>query len=306
MKTIAVVGAGAVGLYYGGRLAVAGGEVRFLLRSDHDAVLGGGIRVDSVAGDFHLREVSAFRDVREIGPVDLVVVAWKATANEHLAEVLPPLLHEGTRVLTLQNGLGNCEAIAEVVGDSSRVLGGLCFVCLNRMHPGFVRHSAGGKVTVGAFGDDPDDWAGRVAGRMCAAGVDASFTPELAAAQWKKLIWNVPFNGLAIAEGGVDTEEILGPLGLEGEVRALMGEVVAASAALGYPLEPGLIDLNIDLTRSMGAYQPSSMIDFVGGREVEVDAIWAEPLRRAREAGAEVPRMEALLGRIRERIRERD
>jgi len=271
MKTVAVVGAGAVGLYYGGRLAVAGEDVRFLLRSDFDSVAGAGVRVESIAGDFHLRQASAFRDVREIGPVDLVVVAWKATSNDHLAEILEPLLHEQTRVLTLQNGLGNCEAIAEVVGDPDRVLGGLCFVCLNRLHPGFVSHSGGGKVTVGAFGADPDDRAGEVVRRMVAAGIDASFAPELEAAQWKKLIWNVPFNGLTIAEGGVTTDEILGPLGLEDEVRALMGEVVTGAGAHGYALDPGLIDLNVDLTRPMGAYRPSSMIDFLDGREVEVD-----------------------------------
>jgi 2-dehydropantoate 2-reductase len=275
------------------------------MRSDYEVVKRAGIRVESVAGDFHLEKARCFRSVEEIGPVDLVVVAWKATANDGLAGMLGPLMHEETRVLTLQNGLGNCELIAELAGDPGRVLGGLCFVCLNRLNPGFVRHSGGGRVTVGAFGADPDDWAGEVAGRMAAAGVDATFAPDLEAAQWKKLIWNVPFNGLAIAEGGVNTEEILGRLNLEGEVRALMGEVVDAAEALGFSLDRGLIDLNVDLTRPMGDYRPSSMIDFMEGREVEVEAIWGEPVRRAKAAGAEVPRMERLLGRIRERLAQR-
>jgi 2-dehydropantoate 2-reductase len=93
--------------------------------------------------------------------------------------------------------------------------------------------------------------------------------------------------------------------GLEAEVRALMAEVIAAAAALGFVLDPQLIDRQVALTRGMAAYRPSSMIDYLEGREVETEAIWAEPIRRAKAAGVEVPRMEALLERINARLRER-
>ena len=301
MQSIAVVGAGAVGLYYGGRLAAAGGDVRFLVRSDYEALRRDGLRVESVAGDFALARPVVFRRARDIGPVDLAVVAWKATANRMLGEVLPPLLHARTRVLTLQNGLGNCEALAAIAG-AERVLGGLCFVCLNRLAPGFVRHTAGGSVSVGAAGADPGGWAGAVARRLTASGVPCERVADLAAAQWQKLLWNVPFNGLAIAEGGVTTADLLAVPAIEAEARALMHEVVAAARGLGFALDDALIDWNIERTRPMGAYRPSSMIDFVAGREVEVEAIWAEPIRRARAAGVPVPRMERLLDRIRRRL----
>ena len=84
-KSVAVVGSGAVGLYYGGRLAAAGEDVRFLMRSDHDVISRDGLKVESVHGDFELPRVRAFQAAEEIGPVDLVIVAWKATANHHLA-----------------------------------------------------------------------------------------------------------------------------------------------------------------------------------------------------------------------------
>ena len=155
-KSVAVIGSGAIGLYYGGRLAAAGGDVRFLLRSDYEALAQDGLRVESVHGDFSVKPFPGFRTVEEIGPVDLVIVAWKATANDLLADLLPPLLHPGTQVITLQNGLGNCEAIAEIAG-AGRVLGGLCFVCSNRVGHGVVRHTAGGKVAVGAFAGGIDD-----------------------------------------------------------------------------------------------------------------------------------------------------
>lgn len=301
---MAVVGSGAIGLYYGGRLAAAGEDVRFLLRSDYDALMNGGLRVDSVHGDFHVEPFPGFRTVEEIGPVDLVIVSWKTTANEHLPEVLPPLLHEKTQVLTLQNGLGNCERISGLLG-ADRVLGGLCFVCSNRVGRGLVRHTAGGKVAIGEYAPGVSGRAEEVARRFKAANIPASAVGNLARAQWEKLVWNIPFNGLSVAEGGVSTEALLARPEIEEEIRHLMGEVIGAANALGLPLEEDLIDFNIDRTRPMGPYRTSSMIDFVEGREVEVGPIWREPLRRAVDAGFPMPHLESLLGRIEQRLEER-
>lgn len=303
--SVAVVGAGAIGLYYGGRLAQAGGDVRFLLRSDYDAVSQRGLRVESVHGDFELPRPRVFRSAEEIGPVDLVVVSWKATANHLLAGVLPPLLHAGTQVLTLQNGLGNCEAIAEITGPE-RVLGGLCFVCINRITPGLVSHTAGGRVSIGEWRPGLPGRATEVARRFKAAGIPASAVDNLEQAQWEKLVWNVPFNGLSVAEGGVTTDVLLASADTENEIRALMAEVIAAARALGLTLGDELIDFNVERTRPMGPYRTSSMIDFVEGREVEVGPIWREPLRRARAAGLAMPHLEKLLARIEQRLSGRD
>lgn len=304
-EKVALVGAGAVGSYYGGRLAERGEDVTFLLRSDYDAVARQGLRVDSVHGDFHLPAPRIARSAAEIGPVDLVVLAWKATANPLLPEVLPPLLDENTMVLTLQNGLGNCEEIAAITGPE-RVLGGLCFVCINRVAPGHIVHTAGGKVNIGAWHEAGRDSAAEVVWRFSAAGVRAGLTEDLGAAQWQKLIWNIPFNGLAIAEGGVTTDVLLASAETTAEIRALMLETVAAARALGFELNENLVEQNIERTRPMGGYRPSSMIDYVEGREVETAAIWAEPLRRARAAGVSMPHLECLLERIRRRLAARD
>lgn len=301
---IAVVGAGAVGGYYGARLAQAGEEVWFLARSDLEVLSETGWRVESVDGDFALHPVRACATAAEIGPVDLVIVAWKSTSNRFLAPTLAPLLHDKTTVLTLQNGLGNVEALASLV-DPARVFGGLCFVCINRLAPGHLRHSAGGAVAVGAMQPPPDGRLGELVERLRRGWAGCRPVESLEHAQWTKLVWNVPFNGLAIAEGGLATDALLASPALESEVRALMVEVVAAAAARGHVLAPSLIEQQIQLTRGMGAYQPSSMIDYLEGREVELQAIWGEPIRRALAAGVKVPRMEALLERICARLNER-
>lgn len=302
--SVAIVGAGAIGLYYGGRLAAAGKNVRFLLRSDFDEVKRDGIRCESVHGDFHVPKVQGYRRAEEIGPVDLVIVSWKTTANSQLESVLRPLLHADTQVLTLQNGLGNCEAIAALTGPE-RVLGGLCFVCLNRLAPGFVSHTAGGRLSIGEFRPDDRGRGVEIVRRFKEAGISAEPGEPLAAAQWRKLVWNIPFNGLAITGGGVTTDVLLDSPEIESRIRSLMAETIAAAKAQGLDLDEDLIEFNIARTRPMGPYRPSSMIDFAEGREVEVEAIWAEPLRRARAVGVQARQLARLLEEIGECIANR-
>lgn len=301
---VAIVGAGAVGLYYGARLAAHGEDVHFLLRSDFDAISKDGIRLESVHGDLHLDSVQTYCDPAEIGEVDWVIVAWKATANGRFEEVLRPLIGERTRILTLQNGLGNDLLLGYLFG-AGKVLGGLCFVCLNRLSPGYVHHTAGGKITVGELVPvDEGERAKRVVSAFRAAGIPSQYAASLEEAQWRKLVWNVPFNGLAIAEGGVTTDRILGELDLESEVAALMEEVIQVAGAKGYGIAHSVIQFEIDRTRDMGAYRPSSMIDFVDGKPVEFEAIFGEPLRQAMEAGVDVPHLEKLAQRIQRRLEE--
>ena len=301
-KRVAVVGSGAIGLYYGGRLAAAGEDVHFLMRSDWDVVSQNGLEVESVHGDFKLPVVKAYRDARDIGPADLVIVAWKATANHRLVEVLPPLMHANTQVLTLQNGLGNCEAIADIVG-ADRVMGGLCFVCINRIQPGRIRHSAGGRVSIGVWSEGPEGRTEEITRRFQAAGIRAHAVDKLIQAQWEKLIWNIPFNGLSVAEGGVTTDVLLAHPSTEAEIRRLMLEVIHTANALGLPLGEELAEANIERTRPMGPYRTSSMIDYLEGREVEVGPIWEEPLQRARAASLDMPHLANLLERIRHRLK---
>ena len=137
---IVIMGAGSVGLFYGGRLAARGADVHFLMRAGFDEALEKGICIHSDASqETRLEHPNIYRDVHEIGLCDLVIIALKATSNGFLDKLLPPLLHRDTMLLTLQNGLGNEEYLANSYG-AYRVLGGLCFVCLTRRTAASVDH----------------------------------------------------------------------------------------------------------------------------------------------------------------------
>lgn len=308
---IAVVGCGAVGSYYGAMLSRAGQDVHFLLRSDYDVVRRNGVTVRSSNGDFNARPRAA-RLPEEIGVTDLVLVALKTTANDQLVRLLPPLVGTETAVLTLQNGLGNEEALAELF-PPVQILGGLCFVCLNRVAPGMIHHLDHGLIMLGEFQRRPEPRTHDIAGMFQAAGIVCKISDDLARTHWEKLVWNIPFNGLGVASAaGCEalrapppglpavrqpcrtTNQLLDGNEWEELVRELMDEVITAAKALGYTLEPSLADKMIERTRTMGAYKASTILDFELGQPLELESLFREPLRQARQAGVATPRLAAL------------
>ena len=299
MASVAVIGAGAVGSYYGARLAQAGHDVRFLLRRDYEAVAARGLRVESHHGDFVLERPTIARDPADIGPVDWVLCGLKATSLDDAPALIRPCLGPETRVLAIMNGLGIEEALAASLG-SERIFGGLGFTCINRGEPGVIHHYEYGQIAIAHLRDDPAE-LDRALALWEGATVEVSSAPSLLRARWEKLCWNVPFNGLTVSAGGVTTEAIVTDPALREEARVLMEEVVAAgNAALAAAGSAERIDGEaviarmFALTDVMGPYRPSTLIDFLEGRAIEVEAIFAEPARRARALGVPTPRMERL------------
>jgi 2-dehydropantoate 2-reductase len=291
---IAIVGSGAIGTYYGAKLASAGADVRFLMRRDLVAVCARGSLLLHEKGTIsELRPVAAFGSTEEIGPVDLVIITLKTTTNGELPRLLPPLLGPSTVIFTLQNGLGSDEQLAALFG-AERVMGGLAFIAATRTAPGEVTCYHSGSIALGEFGRPPQERTRVLAAQFEAAGVKTRVVDDLAEARWRKLVWNIPFNGLAIAAGGIATDRLCAIPRLAEEVRALMHEVQFAAGRLGFVIPEKYLRQQFDVTPPMGAYRPSSLVDFLAGREVEVEAIWGEPLRRAQAAGANVPRLERL------------
>lgn len=290
---IGVVGAGAIGGYYGGMLAHVGEDVRFLMRSDLDAVRRDGLTIHTRGETLRLPNVACAGTPDEIGPCDLVLIALKATANQALEALLPPLLGPQTALLTLQNGLGNEEFLASRWG-AERVMGALCFVCINRTGPGVIAHLDHGSISVGEFARPAAPRTHAIVAAFRRAAVEATAVDDLVAERWRKLLWNIPFNGLAIAAGGATVADVLGDEGLREVARKLIGEALDAARQLGHDIPTSFAEFQIERSYSMGPYKPSSLIDWELRRPVEVEAIWGEPWRQGVAAGASMPRLEML------------
>jgi 2-dehydropantoate 2-reductase len=295
---IGVIGSGAIGTYFGTRLGIGGAHVRFLMRGDLQAVrTRGSVIVHDYLGTAELRPALAFGSAAEVGPVDLAIVALKMTSSGEVERLVRPILGPRTLILTLQNGLGADEFLAGIFG-AERIAGGLVFMASKRTGPGEVTAYTKGTVSLGNFGRPPDARIRGLAAQFEAAGVTARAVDNLLEARWNKLVWNIPFNGLSIAEGGITTDQICADPGRAREVRALMGEVQQAARAFGFEISDAYLKGRFDTTPAMGPYQPSSLVDYLAGREVEVEAIWGEPLRRARAIGVDMPRLGDLYARL--------
>ncbi len=290
---IAVVGTGAIGDYYGAKLAYGGSDVHFLMRGDLSEIRRAGLCIRGASENFRLAEVNCYNSTKEIGPCDLILISVKATSNLDLVELVPPLLHPRTMLLTMQNGLGNEEFLAEHFG-AERVLGAICFICLSRTSRTKIERYDYGHIMVGEYERASQPRTHAVAAEFTRGGVQCTVVENLALERWRKLVWHVPFNGLSILAGEIDTAAILQDEDLRRTTLGLMNEVIELANKCGYPLERTTGGQEMKRTEKIGAYKPSTLLDWEAGRRLEIEPIWGEPLRRAFTVGANVPRLEVV------------
>jgi len=286
---IAVIGAGAVGAYYGGRLAQHGHDVHFLLRSDYKHVAKNGWHIKSCHGDFTLPPgtMRVYDNAEKMPRADWVIVTLKATANDQLKSLITPLIKEDTQILTMQNGLGNEDRLAELFGPQ-RILGGLAFVCIHRLEPGVIHHMDHGYVRVGEFIETGNEKARAISEMFRKSKVDCDVLESLKKGRWAKLVWNIPFNGLG-ATLDMATDELMCSADGEQLVRGIMKEVIAGARGCGIELPESVIDQRMAETRTMGSYKSSMQLDRENNRPLEVEAILGEPVRQAALAGVAMP-----------------
>lgn len=301
---IAIVGAGAVGGWYGGLLAQKGHEVYFVTRRDYEVINQKGLCMRDAKGDKMVKIQKAYPDCTHIGVCDLIIITAKSTANSTLPDFIKPLIGPRTILLTLQNGMGNCETFASII-PIERIVAGLCFVCINRLSPGVVENTHSGYVRMASAVGVPSEAVKQCVELFFDTGIDCQSEQSLDSVLWKKLCWNIPFNGLAIAAGGITTDKIMANDLLRERAIKLMKEVQAAAEACGVPFKDEHIDRQLKVTASMGAYRPSSLIDYLEGREVEVVGLWGEPLRRGQAAGVSMPELSRLKTEIELKLKAR-
>lgn len=297
-----VIGAGAVGLLYGTRLALAGHPVRWLVRSGVEEIRRGGIEVRSGGALLRLPpgEVAVHGDPATVPASDVVIVATKTTANERIGALVRSVCAPDATVALFQNGLGAEARVRAEVTAAGPVLGAMCFVCAHRTAPGRADHLDYGAVTLAPL-DDATDRDGRpsrlaaerIADDLRASGVQVSVQDDLAIARWRKLVWNIPFNGLCTLLDA-STDDLLADPATRRLVGELMDEVIDAASAVGHRIEQGFRDEMLATTDAMRPYAPSMKLDLDAGRPLEIDAIYGAALAAARAAGAPMVRTAAL------------
>lgn len=290
--TYGIIGTGAVGGYYGGMLAKAGKEVHFLFHRDYEFVRNNGLQVNSCNGNFHLHPVLAYSATDQMPQCDVVLVALKTVNEKILRDLLPPLLHERTLVVLIQNGIGVEEDVQEWFPGVS-LAAGLAFICSAKTEPGVVEHQCYGSINIGNYSCPDETVIATLLSDLTEAGVEAR-SVEYQEARWRKAVWNMPFNGLTVSLN-TQTNKLLENPYTEQLVREMMMEIVRTSRALGIEhIDELFVEKMIQMTRAMVPYSPSMKLDYDFHRPMELYYIYERPLRIAREAGTPMSCLETL------------
>lgn len=282
---------GAIGGYYGGRLAHAGLDVHFLSHSDYAYVVEHGLQVDSCEGSFYLPHIHAYHSSEDMPQSDVVVVGLKSVNNHLLPELLAPIIKEDTVVVLIQNGIG-LEADLQAQFPQLHIVAGLAFICSSKAQPGHVVHECYGSINLGNY-SCPQERFAEILADFRKAGIQAAEVPY-AEARWKKAVWNMPFNGMTVALN-TRTDLLLKCPATRQLIRDLMMEVVGAAQHLGVTeVTEAFADKMIETTDAMTPYSPSMKLDYDFRRPMEIYYLYTRPIEIARNAGYPMSKLEML------------
>lgn len=287
---ILVMGAGAVGCYYGGRLVQAGHDVTFVARGENLRTLrSAGLTVTSVHGDFHLPRVSAIEHVEERGACDLVLVCVKSYDTAQAAEALRSAVGPDTLVLSLQNGVENEDILARTL-QTANVLGGMVYIGAELVSPGVVVHTFSGRLVFGERNGERTPRVEHLEQIFLETGLQAELSSDITTTLWDKLMWNAAFNAVATLTRST-VGEVLGNRQTRLLIRDTMREVIAVAQAQGLNLRASRAEEHIKSSQSpaMAAFATSMAQDFARGKRLEYDALNGAVVRAGQRSHVSTP-----------------
>lgn len=304
---IAIMGTGAVGGYFGAKLAATGNDVVFIARGQHlQAMRYNGLRVRSPQGDLHIRQSSFIGCPTEASPVDLVLFCVKSYDTEACVRKLGPLIGPGTMILSLQNGVDNPEKIARLWG-TEKTLAGVVYLGAEVSSPGTITHSAAGRIVFGALEGKPTERLSAVQEVLSGAQIPSEISSEIGKVQWIKLLWNAPFCAIASLTRAT-VRDILDSESLTKLVIDCMEEVREAAKIQGFEIAAGTIEQTLAFSRSLGGFKPSMLQDLEADKPLEYEAFNGIVVNLLRHAGKQAPTNQVFYGTLKyldERIREK-
>jgi len=288
---IAAMAAGAVGGYFGARMAAAGHDVFFIARGAHrDAIARTGLRIESVHGDLHLPKPNVTDDPATVGPVDIVLFAVKLWDTEKAAASAAPLLGPDSRLITFQNGVDSVERISGILG-ADRVVGGAAYIATTIAAPGVIKHTSNFAIMrFGRADKSPDDKLNAFVEAGKAAKLDIALSADIERELWQKFIFLT-----AMAGSTASLRSPIGPIVSDPELRtffrALMDEAFAVGKAKGVALDPAYLDerMTFVTTKVEPGMKASMAHDLDRGNRLELDWLAGKVRALGREYGIPTP-----------------
>ena len=290
---ILVMGAGAVGAYFGARLRASGEDVVLCARGENlRAIREHGLDITSIRGDLHI-EVTATDTPRDFAPYDLILFCVKAYDTEAAADAIAGCLNTGGAILTLQNGVENEAKLAAIFGRAA-VIGGNARVGVEMVAPGKIVHLSTGHIDFGELDGRKTDRVAKFAEVFQRAGILGEVSADIMTARWDKLIWNGALNTVTTLTRRRVGEILDDPEGLK-LLRTLMQEIVSVARAEGAKLSDDRIDAYIAHSqKNLRALKTSTQQDLERGKALEYEALSGAVVRAARRHNISVPAVETI------------
>jgi 2-dehydropantoate 2-reductase len=294
---IAVMGAGAVGAYFGAKLSASGNNVIFLARGAHlDALRRDGLRVDSPAGNLRIQNALFTNDPGEVAAVDLILFCVKSYDTDAAVGALAPMMGHATTILSLQNGVDNADKIAACWGET-RTLAGVVYLGSQLVGPGMIKHSAGGRIVFGELDGSVGDRTKTIEQALTAAQIPCEISKYIRNAQWRKLLWNAPLCAISCLTR-TTVKEIIESDSLRRLAVDCMNEVREAARTQNVDLEPELLDETLNFSKTLGNFKPSMLQDLEARKPLEYEAFNGIVVRLLRQAGAAAPVNQVFYGTL--------
>ena len=294
---IAVMGAGAVGGYFGARLAAASNDVVFIARGRHLAALRReGLNLESAQGNLQIRDALFTDDPTQVGVVDLVLFCVKSYDTDPTAANLASLIGDRTIILSLQNGVDNADKIAQRWGNE-RTLAGVVYVGSQLLRPGTIKHSSGGKIVLGELDGRVHETTQAVVRVLASAQISCEVSGAIQNIQWRKLLWNAPFCAISCLTHAT-VKEIVESDSLTKLALDCMTEVRAAAKTQAIDLDPALFDETLNFSKSLGDFKPSMLQDLEAGKPLEYEAFNGIVVELLRRTGKEASTNQVFYGAL--------
>lgn len=291
-----ILGAGAIGGFYGQALAIGGADVSVVCRSEYDIVKESGYQILSkTRGDTNFKPSQVLKTASDYqgGPPDYLIVTLKITKGVDRVALMRSVVGPATVIVLIENGV-EIEQEIQAAFPNNEIISCLAFIQVSRLSPGVIRHFAYGDLTIGNFPSGVTTACKKLSEMLEAAEVKAPATEAVVNARWQKCVWNASFNPVSVLGGPVDTITLLNSPGGEQLIRDLMAEVSKIALSTGNRMPDELIDRYIAATKSAPPYKTSMALDKERGQAMEVEVILGNTVRAGRRAGIDIPKLESV------------
>ena len=292
---ILLIGPGAVGTYFCGRLAQHGASIEVVARSNADLISRQGYRIESdrPEGDFHFTPARVITSAAECSPdIDAIVVALKILPDIDSASLIAPAadLPHHPPIVLIQNGIGIEEPIAAAFPDNE-IISTIAYIGGTRPAPGVIRQRGSARLRMGVYQGKNDSFCQKLVSEFVNSNVDCTFSADIRFDRWNKLLWNLAFNTVSVIGGNLTTARMCDRGQIETLCRNLMTECAAVARAAGVELNDSHINSQIEFTRNFPPYKTSTLQDFEAKRPLECEAIIGNAVRFAEKYGVDTPVM---------------